>query len=53
MSAELTPEQTAELAKRRRRNSIALGLVLGFLVLVFYALTIIKLGPNVFSGNKF
>lgn len=48
----LTPEQAAELAKRRKRNSIALGLVLGFLVLVFYALTIIKLGPSVFE-NRF
>ena len=53
MSAELTPEQAAELAKRRKRNSIALGLVLGALAILFYALTIIKLGPNVFSGNKF
>ncbi len=52
MNAELTPEQATELAKRRKRNSIALGLVLGFLVLVFYALTIIKLGPNVFE-NRF
>ena len=38
-----------ETKKRRRRNSIALGLVLGALVLIFYALTIVKMGPAVFN----
>ena len=36
-----------ELAKRRRRRSVALALVLGALVLIVYALTIAKLGPGV------
>ncbi len=36
-----------ELAKRRRKRSVALALVLGALVLIVYALTIVKLGPNV------
>lgn len=36
-------------AKRRRRNSVALGLVLGALVLIFYVLTIVKMGPGVFN----
>jgi hypothetical protein len=36
-------------AKRRRRNSIALGLVLAALVLIFYVLTIVKVGPGVFN----
>jgi hypothetical protein len=40
-----TPEE--EMARRRRRNSIALGLVLGLLVIIFYALTIVKVGPGV------
>lgn len=46
-----TPEQrhAAELAARRRRRSVALGLVLFALVVIFYVLTIIKLGPNVFQ----
>jgi hypothetical protein len=35
--------------RRQRRNSIALGLVLGFLVLLFYVLTIVKMGPAVFT----
>lgn len=39
----------AEFASRRRRRSIALGLVLGAIVLIFYVLTIVKLGPNIFD----
>lgn len=39
----------AEFATRRRRRSVALGLVLGAIVLIFYVLTIVKLGPNVFD----
>lgn len=39
----------AEFIARRRRRSIALGLALGAIVLIFYVLTIVKLGPNVFD----
>lgn len=39
----------AEFLARRRRRSVALGLVLGAIVLIFYVLTIVKLGPNVFD----
>ena len=49
MSQELTPQPDEELKRRRRRNSIALGLVLAALVVVFYALTIVKMGPGVFN----
>ena len=38
---------TEAQVKARRRRSIALALVLGGLVLVFYVLTIIKMGPGV------
>ncbi len=38
-----------ELQRRRRRNSIALGLVLGALVLIFYVLTIVKMGPGIIT----
>ena len=39
----LTPEQ-----KRRRRNrSIAIALTLAALVVLFYVVTIVKLGPRV------
>jgi hypothetical protein len=43
------PDQQAEFAARRRRRSIALGLVLGAVVLIFYVLTVVKLGPAVFQ----
>jgi hypothetical protein len=36
-----------EIAARRRKRSIALGLALGAVVLLFYALTIVKLGPGI------
>jgi len=38
---------TEEQKKRRRARSIAIGLVLGALVLLFYVVTIVKLGPGV------
>ena len=40
----LTPEQE----KRRRQRNIAIGLAVAVLVVIFYAITIVKLGPNVF-----
>ncbi len=39
----LTPEEQ----QRRRKRSLALGLTLGALVLLFYVITIAKLGPGV------
>jgi hypothetical protein len=47
MATSPTIEQQA-LARRRRR-SVALGLALGAIVLLFYVLTIVKLGPAVFD----
>ncbi|MCZ4271404.1 hypothetical protein [Maritalea porphyrae] len=47
--SELTPEQTEELKKRRRKRSIALALVLGALAILFYAVTIVKIGPAIFQ----
>ena len=38
---------TEEQKRRRRARSIAIALVLGALVLLFYVITIVKLGPNV------
>ena len=35
--------------RRRRSRSIAIALCLGFMVLVFYAVTIAKLGPQVLN----
>ncbi len=44
----LTPEQQ----KRRRMRSVVIGLSLAFLVLLFYAATIVKLGSNI-AGRTF
>ena len=43
------PQNDEEMLKRRRRRSIALALVLGGLVLIFYVLTIVKMGPGVLN----
>ncbi|HEV7872875.1 MAG TPA: hypothetical protein VGO82_01945 [Enterovirga sp.] len=51
MSDEFPPRarwSEAEI-RRRRARSIAIGLALGFLVLLFYAVTIAKLGPQVLN----
>ena len=40
----LTPEQE----KRRRQRNVAIALAVAALVVIFYAITIVKLGPNVF-----
>jgi hypothetical protein len=40
---QLTPQQL----KSRRARNIAIGLAVGFLVVLFYAITIVKLGPGV------
>jgi hypothetical protein len=41
----LTPEQQ----RRRRARSIAIALSLGALVILFYVITIIKVGPHVLT----
>ena len=41
----LTPEQK----KRQRARSIAIGLAVALLCALFYAITIVKLGPGVLS----
>ena len=50
--SQLKPELDAvtltEADRRRRRaRNIAIGVILGFLVVLFYAVTIVKLGPGV------
>lgn len=40
--AGLTPEQT----RNRRRRNLAIGLSVAFLAALFYAITIVKLGPD-------
>jgi hypothetical protein len=40
---------TEEERRKRRNRSIALGLVLAALAILFYAVTIVKLGPAIMS----
>lgn len=42
---QLTPAET----ERRRKRSIAIALVLGALVAIFYVLTIAKFGPQIMN----
>ena len=43
------PQLTEVEQKRRRTRSLAIALALGFMVLLFYAVTIAKLGPQVLN----
>ncbi|WP_192895654.1 hypothetical protein [Arsenicitalea aurantiaca] len=45
--AEMEAEEK-RLARRRKR-SLALALVLGAAVLLFYVLTVVKMGPAIFN----
>src|SRR6202011_4458634 len=42
-------ELSAEQQRRRRSRSVAIALTLGALVLLFYIVTIVKLGPGVLN----
>ena len=46
---QLSPEDLARRAATQRRRSIALALVLVGVVVLFYVLTVIKMGPGLFS----
>lgn len=42
-------DAAAEYKRRQRMRSIAIALTLGALVVLFYVLTLVKLGPRVFD----
>jgi len=42
-----SPTKAISLARRRRARSIAIAVALAALVVVFYLVTIVKLGPGV------
>ena len=42
----MTPEQ----ARSRRARNVALSLTVGFLVILFYVITIVKLGGGALNG---
>ena len=43
------PFDEAAFKAARRKRSIALGIALALFALVFYVLTIVKMGPGLFS----
>jgi hypothetical protein len=49
MTAPIVPQDDEVRRRRQRRNNIALGIVLAALVAIFYVLTIVKMGPDVFT----
>jgi hypothetical protein len=50
MEAAVDEIELNEKQKKARRNrSVALGIVLALLVLIFYAVTIIKIGPEIMN----
>jgi len=49
MDLMAAPLDEKELALRRRRRNTALAVALGIFALLFYVLTIVKLGPAIFD----
>jgi hypothetical protein len=45
----IAPADEARRRATRRRRSIMLALVLGVAVILFYVLTIARMGPNIFD----
>lgn len=43
----------AERAKRQRSRSIAIAWALGLMAIIFYAATIVRLGPNALRRDDF
>ena len=44
MTAPMTPDEQTELERRRKSRNTALGLLLLFFVVLFYAITIVRMG---------
>ncbi|MBK8374216.1 hypothetical protein [Sphingorhabdus sp.] len=42
----LTPEQSAQVRARQKGRAKILGLILGALAILFYAITIVKIGAG-------
>lgn len=40
----MTPQDEAEIRRRQKSRNIALGIVLAFFVILFYAITIVRMG---------
>ena len=47
------PSEEQARHRRQRKRSLAIALALGFLALLFYAVTIVRLGPNAIRHDEF
>jgi hypothetical protein len=50
-TASWTPAERAAFAAKRRSRNIALGLVLGALVVLFYGITVVRMAPGMANGK--
>ena len=46
MTDQLTPEQLAEYRNRQKGRNLALGAALVFFVILFYAITFVRIGEQ-------
>jgi len=50
--APRAPMLTEDQLRNRRRRNLAIGLAVGFMALLFYVITIVKVGPGVFQPMR-
>lgn len=51
MTANWSPAERAAFAAKRRSRNVALGLVLGALVVLFYGITVVRMAPGLANGK--
>jgi type IV secretory pathway TrbL component len=51
MSATWTPAERATFEARRKSRNLALGIVLGALVLLFFGITVVRMAPGLANGK--
>ena len=52
MTANWTPAERAAFDAKRRSRNLALGLVLGALVVLFFGITVVRMAPGPDTGKK-
>jgi type IV secretory pathway TrbL component len=51
MTADWTVAERAAFEARRRSRNIALGIVLGALVILFFGITVVRMAPGMANGK--
>ena len=51
MTANWSPDERAAFESRRRSRNLALGLVLGALVILFFGITVVRMAPGLANGK--